>query len=93
MKVQAVGDKTKYGETLKELVSAEDRLSPLQQKLAMLGKQITTFGYIGAIMISLAFMFNHVFFDPQVGFAATGSLKTYLAQPPGAIIYLSLIHI
>ena len=46
MKVKAVGDKTKYGATMKELISAEDRLSPLQQKLAKLGKQITNFGYI-----------------------------------------------
>jgi len=87
MRVQVVGDKTKYGATLKELVSAEDRLSPLQQKLAKLGKQITTFGYIGATLIAMAFMFNHLFFDPQVGYATTGSLDAYLAQPPGAILY------
>ncbi len=87
MKVQAVGDKTKYGATMKELISAEDRLSPLQQKLAKLGKQITNFGYIGATLIALAFMFNHVFFDPLVGYATHGNLAAYLAQPPGAIIY------
>ena len=87
MKVQAVGDKTKYGATMKELISAEDRLSPLQQKLAKLGKQITNFGYIGATFIALAYMSNHVFFDPMVGYAAQGSFTTYLAQPPGAIIY------
>ncbi len=87
MKVQVVGDKTKYGATLKELVSAEDRLSPLQQKLAKLGQQITTFGYIGATLIALAFMFNHLFFDPNVGYVATGSLDAYFAQPSGAIIY------
>ena len=87
MKVQAVGDKTKYGATMKELISAEDRLSPLQQKLAKLGKQITNFGYIGATFIALAYMSNHVFFDPMVGYAAHGSFTTYLAQPPGAIIY------
>ena len=87
MKVQAVGDKTKYGATMKELISAEDRLSPLQQKLAKLGKQITNFGYIGATFIALAYMSNHMFFDPMVGYAAHGSFTTYLAQPPGAIIY------
>ena len=87
MKVQAVGDKTKYGATMKELISAEDRLSPLQQKLVKLGKQITNFGYIGATFIALAYMSNHVFFDPMVGYAAQGSFTTYLAQPPGAIIY------
>ena len=87
MKVQAVGDKTKYGATMKELISAEDRLSPLQQKLAKLGKQITNFGYIGATFIALAYMSNHVFFDPMVGYAAHGNFTTYLAQPTGAIIY------
>lgn len=87
MKVQAVGDKTKYGATMKELISAEDRLSPLQQKLAKLGKQITNFGYIGATFIAMAYMSNHVFFDPMVGYAAHGNFTTYLAQPTGAIIY------
>ncbi len=87
MKVLAVGDQTKYGATLKDLVSAEDRLSPLQQKLAKLGKQITTFGYLGATFIALSFMFHHMVFDEHVGFAATGSLAAYFAQPTGAILY------
>ena len=54
MLVTAVGDKTKYGQTMKELVSAEDRLSPLQEKLADLGQKISRFGYIGSVMIAFA---------------------------------------
>jgi calcium-translocating P-type ATPase len=80
MKVTAVGDQTKYGQTMKELVSAEDRLSPLQEKLADLGDKISKFGYIGSAMIAMAFMFNHIFIEaPSVG--------AYFAQPFGEIVH------
>ncbi|MCP4699112.1 MAG: calcium-translocating P-type ATPase, PMCA-type [Gammaproteobacteria bacterium] len=79
MKVSAVGDKTEYGKTLSEISSAEDRLSPLQEKLTVLGKHISTFGYIGASFIALAFMFNHVFIQAE-------SVPVYLAQDLGIII-------
>ncbi|GIT07856.1 MAG: hypothetical protein CM1200mP30_14860 [Pseudomonadota bacterium] len=39
MKVMEVGDKTKYGATLKELTTAESRPSPLQEKLVDLGSK------------------------------------------------------
>lgn len=79
MRVTAVGDRTEYGKTMREVLSAEDRLSPLQQKLSVLGGHISTFGYIGAPFIALAFMFNHIFLQNQ-GFAAYASL------PVGEII-------
>jgi P-type Ca2+ transporter type 2C len=60
MRATAVGDKTRYGQTMKELLSAEDRLSPLQHKLTVLGGHIATFGYIGATFIFIAFMFNNM---------------------------------
>jgi len=80
MRATAVGDKTHYGKTMNELISAEDRLSPLQQKLTVLGKHISTFGYIGAIFIFIAFMLNHIFLQTD------GGLSVYLAQPVGEII-------
>lgn len=80
MRATAVGNKTRYGETMNELITAEDRLSPLQQKLTVLGKHISTFGYIGAIFIFVAFMLNHIFLQTDGGFSA------YLAQPVGQII-------
>lgn len=80
MKITAVGDKTRYGETMKEIVTAEDRLSPLQEKLTVLGKHISTFGYIGATFIFIAFMMNHIFLQTE------GGMSVYFAQPMGTII-------
>lgn len=80
MQASAVGDQTRYGQTMKELLSAEDRLSPLQHKLSVLGGHISTFGYIGATFIFAAFMFNNIFLK-AAGFAA------YWAQPSGGIIH------
>lgn len=83
MRITAVGDKTKYGETMKELVSAEDRLSPLQEKLKILGGQISLFGYIGASFIFVAFMLNNIFINPNPG---VDSLMSYFAQDIGLIL-------
>lgn len=83
MRLTAVGDKTKYGETMKELISAEDRLSPLQEKLKVLGGHISTFGYIGATFIFVAFMVNNIFINPNPG---VDSLASYFAQNTGLIL-------
>ena len=80
MKVLEVGDKTKYGATLKELTSAETRPSPLQEKLATLGRQISRFGYVGALFIAFSFMFNHIFLEG-------GGWEIYFSKPDGEIIY------
>ena len=80
MKVLQIGDKTNYGATLKELTSAETRPSPLQEKLAYLGQQISRFGYIGALMIAFSFMFNHIFLE-------AGGWEIYFSKPSGEIIY------
>lgn len=80
LRITAVGDKTRYGETMQEIVTAESRLSPLQEKLTVLGKQIAMFGYIGATIIFLAFMFNHIFLQTE------GGLAVYLTHPIGEII-------
>lgn len=70
MRATAVGDKTRYGQTMKEIITAEDRLSPLQEKLKTLGKHIATFGYIGATVIFIAFMMNHIFLQTEGGWSA-----------------------
>jgi len=79
MRVTAVGNQTRYGQTMQELVSAEDRLSPLQHKLTTLGGHIATFGYIGATLIFLAFMFNNIFLQG-------GGFDAYWAQDGGIIV-------
>lgn len=50
MQIKVVGDKTLFGELALE-VQEETRQTPLQVKLSKLAKQISTFGYIGAIAI------------------------------------------
>ena len=50
MEIKVVGDKTLFGELALE-VQEDTRETPLQIKLSKLAKQISTFGYIGAIAI------------------------------------------
>ena len=53
MEVKVVGDKTLFGALALE-VQEDTRRTPLQVKLAKLAKQISTFGYVGAICIVVA---------------------------------------
>lgn len=52
MQIKVVGDQTLFGELALE-VQEDTRETPLQVKLGKLAKQISTFGYIGAICIVL----------------------------------------
>ena len=53
LKVKVVGDGTLFGQLALE-VQEEKRATPLQVKLGKLAKDISTFGYIGAVCIILA---------------------------------------
>lgn len=55
MEIKVVGDNTLFGELALE-VQEETRETPLQVKLGKLAKQISTFGYIGAIAIVVGIM-------------------------------------
>lgn len=55
MEIKVVGDKTLFGELALE-VQEETRETPLQVKLGKLAKQISAFGYIGAICIIAGIM-------------------------------------
>ena len=59
--IKVVGDNTVYGKIADELQSEEDRETPLKLKLGKLAKQISVFGYVGGIIIALAFIFSKVF--------------------------------
>ena len=59
MEVKVVGDKTLFGELALE-VQEETRQTPLQVKLAKLAKQISTFGYVGAIAIVIGILIKTV---------------------------------
>ena len=59
MEVKVVGDKTLFGELALE-VQEETRQTPLQVKLAKLAKQISTFGYVGAIAIVIGILLKTI---------------------------------
>ncbi len=60
MEVKVVGDKTLFGELALE-VQEDTRETPLQVKLGKLAKQISTFGYIGAVAIIIGVILVNVF--------------------------------
>lgn len=55
MEIKVVGDNTLFGELALE-VQEDTRETPLQVKLGNLAKQISTFGYVGAICIVVGIM-------------------------------------
>jgi Ca2+-transporting ATPase len=63
--VTAVGDNTEFGKIAKELTKTEKSSTPLQEKLARLGKTITILGVIAAVI---------VFISEIISFALAGSL-------------------
>lgn len=71
MEVKKVGMDTMMGKMAEDMQDAEV-MSPLKVKLAKLAKQISTFGYIGAIVIAIALMAHYVI--------AAGGVSPYLAN-------------
>ncbi len=65
MVVTAVGDSTEFGKIAHELTEAQQSSTPLQEKLARLGKTITILGVIAASI---------VFISQLISFAAHGGL-------------------
>lgn len=58
--IDKVGVNTFYGQLTEELSISDERLSPLQLKLKKLAVLISKFGYWGAGIIALAFLFNKI---------------------------------
>ncbi len=75
--VRKVGLKTMMGKMAEEMQEDEPD-SPLKVKLAKLAKQISTFGYIGAIVIALLYI---IFFVTQ-----SGGISAFFAQDIPVII-------
>ena len=75
--VRKVGLKTMMGKMAEEMQEDEPD-SPLKVKLAMLAKQISTFGYIGAIVIAVLYI---IFFISNAG-----GVGEFFAQPVNVII-------
>ncbi len=75
--VRKVGLKTMMGKMAEEMQDDEPD-SPLKVKLAKLAKQISTFGYIGAIVIALMYI--------GFGIFNAGGFGAFFAQTPKEII-------
>lgn len=62
IRVDAVGDKTFYGNLASEIQDKEP-ISPLKLRLTKLAKSISIFGYIFAILVALGYLFSVVFIE------------------------------
>jgi len=61
--VTAVGDKTEFGKIARELSVTEKSTTPLQEKLAGLGKTITIFGIIAAAIVFIVQLISFAMHD------------------------------
>lgn len=86
MTVTSVGENTYYGNIASEL-AVESTVSPLKEKLGVLAKTISKYGYISAFLVALADLINSVLIDN--GFSPSLIAKTVAS--PGVIISL-LLH-
>lgn len=59
MEIRKVGEKTMMGQMAKDMEDKEPD-SPLKVKLNKLASQISVFGYVGAIVIALAYFIHHI---------------------------------
>lgn len=75
--VRRVGLKTMMGKMAEEMQEDEPD-SPLKVKLAKLAKQISTFGYIGAIVIAVLYMINTI--------VTAGGMSAYFGNEVQTII-------
>ena len=83
MKVVRVGMATVMGEMAKEM--ADDEVdSPLKVKLSDLAHKISTFGYIGAVLIMVALLFSKVM--------AMGGFGAYFSQDP-ILIFKQILEV
>lgn len=73
MQVEVVGDNSVYGKIASELQIEDERETPLQLKLSKLAGQISKFGYIGGILIAVAFLFCEIFVVNKFDWAAIGA--------------------
>ena len=71
MRVCRVGDATFYGEMAQQM-QEETRESPLKLRLSGLARTISRLGYMAAILVFLADLFNSLFMDYNFNMAAIG---------------------
>ena len=88
--VRKVGLKTMMGRMAEEMQGDEPD-SPLKVKLAKLAKQISTFGYIGATVITLLYVAYFIFLAPVTG--VVDGKEVLLGTGPQAFFSLPIAEI
>lgn len=81
--VRKVGTQTMMGKMAEEM-QEEEPDSPLKVKLAKLAKQISTFGYIGAIVIAVFYLVYDIFFEG--GHFVSNGVSVFFSQDISVII-------
>lgn len=78
MRVTVVGDKSVYGKIASELQEEDEQETPLKLKLGKLAKQISVFGYVGGVLIAVAYLVSVVIV--RQGFDWAVIADTYFAS-------------
>ncbi len=84
MLVKKVGNKTEYGKISLE-IQEQDPTSPLKKRLYGLAKIISKIGYIGALVVTLSFLFNKIVIENNFEIDA---IITTLTTPKIILNYL-----
>lgn len=84
VKVTKVGINTMYGSIAKELVNKEP-ISPLKKRLIDLAKIISKIGYIGAFLVTIAYLYSKIIIDNNYDI---NLIKETLTNIPLIINYL-----
>lgn len=86
MQVTKVGDKTIYGSLAKE-VQEKEPISPLKLRLRGLAKTISKIGYIGAVLVTLSYLFSVIVIDNNFSMPEIINTVTDFHQMAEYLIY------
>ena len=86
MKVEKVGNDTYYGKLALEL-QEKNPDSPLKIKLAKLAKTISKIGYIGAILVSLSYLFSEIILQNEFNLDKIIQTVTNFRLMSGYLLY------
>ena len=86
MKVEKVGNNTYYGKLAQELQESNPD-SPLKIRLRKLAQVISKIGYIGAILVSLSYLFSKIVIDNHFQLSLILSTVTNFREMVGYLLY------
>lgn len=91
MEIQKVGMNTMMGKMAEDM-SSEEVDSPLKVKLGILANQISKFGYIGAVVISVAYLIHYVLMAGGLNaWLSTGGLAVFQGIMEAVMIAIVIV--